>query len=52
MDYEYLKRSIRRRFDNSSTALDVLQGLDLQGKVALVTGSNTGIGNAALIIQQ
>jgi WW domain-containing oxidoreductase len=34
----------RQRFDASSTALQVLHGRDLNGKVALITGANTGIG--------
>ncbi|XP_022909830.1 WW domain-containing oxidoreductase [Onthophagus taurus] len=34
----------RQRFDASSTALQVLHGRDLSGKVALITGANTGIG--------
>ncbi|KAK5637960.1 hypothetical protein RI129_012255 [Pyrocoelia pectoralis] len=34
----------RQRFDSSSTALQVLHGRDLTGKVALVTGASTGIG--------
>ncbi|KAF5279773.1 hypothetical protein FQR65_LT15272 [Abscondita terminalis] len=34
----------RQRFDASSTALQVLHGRDLTGKVALVTGANIGIG--------
>lgn len=34
----------RQRFDGSSTALQVLHGRDLSGKVAIVTGANTGIG--------
>ncbi|XP_050316166.1 WW domain-containing oxidoreductase [Anthonomus grandis grandis] len=34
----------RQRFDASSTALQVLLGRDLSGKVAIVTGANTGIG--------
>ncbi|KAJ8921164.1 hypothetical protein NQ315_013636 [Exocentrus adspersus] len=34
----------RQRFDASSTALQVLHGRDLNGKIALVTGANAGIG--------
>ncbi|XP_026732605.1 WW domain-containing oxidoreductase [Trichoplusia ni] len=34
----------RQRFDGSSTAFQVLHGVDLSGKYALVTGSNSGIG--------
>ncbi|XP_077283492.1 WW domain-containing oxidoreductase [Arctopsyche grandis] len=34
----------RQRFDSSTTALQVLHGRDLSGKVAFVTGCNTGIG--------
>ncbi|XP_059616886.1 WW domain-containing oxidoreductase [Phlebotomus argentipes] len=35
---------IRQRFDGSSTALQILHGRDLSGKLAIVTGSNVGIG--------
>lgn len=35
---------VRQRFDASSTALQVLHGKDLSGRVAIVTGANTGIG--------
>ncbi|XP_060532670.1 WW domain-containing oxidoreductase [Cylas formicarius] len=34
----------RQRFDGSSTALQVLHGRDLTGKIAIVTGANAGIG--------
>ena len=34
----------RQRFDASSTALQVLHGLDLSGQLALVTGASSGIG--------
>jgi len=33
-----------RTFDKYSTAEDVLDGVDLKGKVALITGANQGIG--------
>ncbi|CAO1365959.1 unnamed protein product [Diamesa hyperborea] len=36
--------TIRQRFDASSTANAVLHGKDLCGKVALITGANSGIG--------
>uniref|UniRef100_A0A1B6E0E8 WW domain-containing oxidoreductase n=1 Tax=Clastoptera arizonana TaxID=38151 RepID=A0A1B6E0E8_9HEMI len=35
---------IRQQFDGSSTALQVLHGLDLNHRVAIVTGANCGIG--------
>ena len=35
---------VRQRFDASSTAFQVLHGVDLSQKVAVVTGANTGIG--------
>ncbi|XP_038214899.1 WW domain-containing oxidoreductase-like [Zerene cesonia] len=34
----------RQRFDGSSTAFQVLHGIDLSGKYALITGCNSGIG--------
>ncbi|XP_026500149.2 WW domain-containing oxidoreductase [Vanessa tameamea] len=34
----------RQRFDGSSTAFQVLHGVDLSGKYALITGCNAGIG--------
>jgi len=34
----------RQRFDGSSNALQVLHGRDLSGRVAIVTGANTGVG--------
>ena len=34
----------RQLFDSSSTSLQVLHGRDLSGKVAIVTGGNSGIG--------
>lgn len=35
---------IRQRFDSNSTAFQVLHGQDLNGRVAVITGANTGIG--------
>lgn len=35
---------IRQRFDASSTAFHILHGQDLSGRVAVITGANTGIG--------
>ncbi|CAK9807295.1 WW domain-containing oxidoreductase [Anthophora plagiata] len=43
-EYRELSQPVRQRFDGSSTALAVLHGRDLRGKVAIVTGANTGIG--------
>lgn len=37
-------QDFRQRFDGSSMALQVLHGRDLSGKVAVVTGANSGIG--------
>ncbi|KAK9511001.1 hypothetical protein O3M35_005660 [Rhynocoris fuscipes] len=34
----------RQKYDGSTTALQVLHGRDLSGKVAIVTGANCGIG--------
>ena len=39
------KSSFKQKFDGSSTAMHVLQGRDLTGKYAIVTGANSGIGN-------
>ena len=37
-------QDFRQRFDGSTMALQVLHGRDLSGKVAVVTGANSGIG--------
>jgi NAD(P)-dependent dehydrogenase (short-subunit alcohol dehydrogenase family) len=39
-----LQRPIGSGFDATSTANDVIKGIDLRGKIAIVTGGNAGIG--------
>jgi WW domain-containing oxidoreductase len=36
----------KQRFDGSSTAMQVLNGMDLSSKTALITGANCGIGRS------
>lgn len=38
----------KKRLDGYSTAMHVLNGEDLTGKVAMVTGANSGIGQSLL----
>ncbi|XP_055000978.1 WW domain-containing oxidoreductase isoform X3 [Sorex araneus] len=38
------KPSIRQKYDGSTTAMEILQGRDLSGRVVVVTGANSGIG--------
>ena len=44
MDVDSNGGSIRQRFDANATTDQVLQGLDLTGKVAIVTGASSGLG--------
>ena len=41
------QQQFRQKWDASSTALQVLHGRDLSGKVAVVTGAGSGVGRAA-----
>nr|XP_033798018.1 WW domain-containing oxidoreductase isoform X2 [Geotrypetes seraphini] len=44
VDDNPLKPSSRQKYDGNTTAMDILQGCGLTGKVAIVTGANSGIG--------
>lgn len=46
VDLNKKKEPFRQRFDASSTTDQVLQGTDLTGKVVIVTGASSGIGES------
>ncbi|XP_042733150.1 WW domain-containing oxidoreductase isoform X1 [Lagopus leucura] len=39
-----VKPPTRQKYDGNSTAMEILQGRDLSGKVVIITGANSGIG--------
>ncbi|XP_019391466.1 PREDICTED: WW domain-containing oxidoreductase isoform X4 [Crocodylus porosus] len=39
-----VKPTTRQKYDGNSTAMEILQGCDMSGKVVIVTGANSGIG--------
>ncbi|XP_010284645.1 PREDICTED: WW domain-containing oxidoreductase-like, partial [Phaethon lepturus] len=38
-----VKPTTRQKYDGNSTAMEILQGRDLSGKVVIITGANSGI---------
>uniref|UniRef100_A0A8C3P317 WW domain-containing oxidoreductase n=1 Tax=Cyanoderma ruficeps TaxID=181631 RepID=A0A8C3P317_9PASS len=39
-----VKPTTRQKYDGNTTAMEILQGRDLSGKVVIITGANSGIG--------
>ncbi|KAB0349266.1 hypothetical protein FD754_014123 [Muntiacus muntjak] len=45
------KPTTRQRYDGSTTAMEILQGRDLSGKVVVVTGANSGIAGGLWLLR-
>ncbi|ETE73107.1 hypothetical protein L345_01057 [Ophiophagus hannah] len=39
-----MKTNMKQKYDGNTTAMEVLEGQDLSGKVIIITGANAGIG--------
>ncbi|XP_026569915.1 WW domain-containing oxidoreductase isoform X3 [Pseudonaja textilis] len=39
-----MKTNMKQKYDGNTTAMEVLEGRDLSGKVIIITGANAGIG--------
>ncbi|KAF7242686.1 WW domain-containing oxidoreductase [Varanus komodoensis] len=39
-----MKPSTKQKYDGNTTAMEILQGRDMSGKVVMITGANSGIG--------
>nr|XP_016852696.1 PREDICTED: WW domain-containing oxidoreductase isoform X1 [Anolis carolinensis] len=44
VDDNPMKPNAKQKYDGNTTAMEILQGRDMSGKVAIITGANSGIG--------